>query len=231
MPRHSHSGGAFLLGDNMDINLNFGLNTKVDAINRVLDSIGSVGINSEEEIDWNIDASTVDKLIDAMSQNIQINAGKGWWFNREEFHKFTPDPINGFISVPNNTLACYVKRQSDGSILPVSLRGNQLFEASTNGYDMSSMVNSAGVVDCILVVNLPFDYIPASAKQAITDAARFWLVNDTEGDQIKLASLKQAADASYSSLMSENASQRRRNMFNNKYIAGNINRAGGYNNN
>lgn len=215
----------------MDINLSLGINTKVDAINRVLEAIGSVGINSEEEIDWNIDAASSDKLIDTMSQQIQVNQGKGWWFNRETFHKLVPDPVTGYVVVPNSTISAKVKRQSDGKILPLTLRGSQLFDAESVGYDMRSLVNSAGVLDCELVVVLPFEYLPTTAKHAVTDACRFWIVNDTEGDQIKMGSLKAAADASYISLQSEDASQRRRNMFNNRGIATAMHFAGGYNNN
>lgn len=215
----------------MNINFNMGLDTKVDAINQVLAAIGSVGINSEEEIDWNVDAADADKLLDSMSQRIQVNQGKGWWFNREEFHKLAPDKLTGNVVVPNNTLSAFIKRQPNGSILPVALRGKLMFETKNLGYDMRSMVNASGFLDCIIVVNLPFDQLPANAKQAITDAARFWTVNDKEGDQVKLQSLKQAADASYVSLMSEDASQKRRNMFNNKYIQNAVGKIGGMNNN
>lgn len=215
----------------MDINLRLGINTKVDAINRVLEAIGSVGINSEEEIDWNIDAADADKLIDTMSQEIQVNMGKGWWFNREAFHKFTPDPVTGYVVVPNNTLSCLVQRERDNGVIPVTLRGTTLFDSENVGYDMRPLVNSAGVLPCTLVVNLTFDFLPATAKHAITNAARFWVVNDKEGDQIKMGSLKQAADASYASLMAENNRQRRRNMFSNKGIARAAHFIGGYNNN
>lgn len=215
----------------MDINLSLGINTKVDAINRVLEAIGSVGINSNEEIDWNIDAADASNLIDSMSQEIQTNMGKGWWFNREAFHKLTPDPVTGYVVVPNNTLSCRVTRNEDGSVTPVTLRGNTLFDSENLGYDMRSLVNSAGVLPCVLIVNLTFEYLPATAKHAITNAARFWVVNDKEGDQIKMGSLKQAADASYAAMMAENNGQRRRNMFDNKHINRAVNYAGGYNNN
>ena len=215
----------------MDINLSLGLDTKVDAINQVLSAIGSVGINSEEEIDWNIDAAEADKAIDVISQKVQTNQGKGWWFNREEFHKLTPDPVTGNIVVPNNTISAFVRRLPSGAIQPISLRGTRLFDSKSIGYDMRSLVNSSGYIETILVVNLPFDYLPTSVKQAITDAARFWTVNDKEGDTVKMESLKGAADASYMSLLSEDASQRRRNLLNNKSIANTIAMVGGYNNN
>ncbi len=215
----------------MDINLSLGINTKVDATNRVLEAIGSVGINSDEEIDWNIDAADASNLIDAMSQEIQTNMGKGFWFNREAFHKLTPDPVTGYVVVPNNTLSCTITRNNDGSVMPVTLRGTTLFDSENLGYDMRSLVNSAGVLPCVLVVNLTFEFLPATARHAITNAARFWVVTDKEGDQVKMASLKQAADASYAAMVAENNGQRRRNMFQNKGIARAVHHAGGYNNN
>ncbi|CAM0031327.1 tail protein [Vibrio phage D529] len=213
-----------------DIQLNFGLDTKVDAINSVLNAIGSVGINSPEEIDWNIDAADADRIIDNMSQSIQTNQGKGWWFNREEFHKFQPDPVNGYVTVPNNTLACYIKRQN-GKVIPVTLRGHRLFDAKNLGYDMRNMTDRDGSLHCVLVVNLPFEAIPATAKHAVTNVSRFWMVNDKEGDTLKMQACKQAADTSMTGLISEDASQKRRNMMDNKFAQYQINRIGGYNNN
>jgi hypothetical protein len=214
----------------MDINLSLGIVTKIDAVNQVLSAIGSVGISSDEELEWNVDAGEADKLVDIMSQQVQTNQGKGWWFNRESFHKLTPDPVTGAVVVPNNTISAFIKRGHLG-VKSVSLRGTQFFDSETLGYDMSSLVNSAGVIECILIVTLEFEFLPVSVKKAISDAARFWVVNDKEGDKLKMEALKQAANASYISVQSEDASQRRRNMLNNNGIATAIAKAGGWNNN
>ena len=215
----------------MNINLDLGITTKIDAINQVLESVGSVGINSEEEIDYNIDASSADKLIDSVSQKIQDNSGRGWWFNREEFHKLTPNPVTGIVTVPSNTTSCKIKRNDRNQPLPVTLRGTRLFDTKNVGYDMRELVDSSGLLPCVLVVNLEFDFIPTTAKHAITDACRFWFVNDKEGDQIKMASHQRAANSSYISLQSEDAGQQRRNLLNNGRISSAINKIGGYNNN
>lgn len=214
----------------MNVNFNIGIDTKVDAINSVLSAIGEVGINSPEEIDWNIDAADADKLIDAMSQEIQTNQGKGWWFNREEFHKLVPDLSNGMINVPNNTLSCFIKRHN-GALIPITLRGNSLFDAKNLGYDMRSMVWNDGTVHCTLVVVLPFETLPPTAKFAVTNASRFWMVTDKEGDTTKMQVMKSASDTSLSSLMAEDSGQKRRNMMDNKHIQYNVGLIGGFNNN
>lgn len=215
----------------MELNFNFGVSTKIDAINRVLDAIGSVGINSEEEIDWNIDAANADKLIDAMSEKVQVNLGKGWWFNRESFHKLSPDPVNGRVAVPSNTLSCLIKRQR-GKVMKITTRANTLFDPVEFGYDMRPLVDSNGVLPCVLVVNLPFEHLPATAKHAITDASRFWFVNDKEGDQIKMQALQGSSNASYANLQAEDNRQSRRNILNNKMISNDMYLAGGnFNNN
>lgn len=207
-----------------------GIDSKVDAINAVLDAIGEVGINSEEEIDWNVDAAKADQLVDRVSQKIQSNNGKGWWFNREEFHKLSPDPVTGNVVVPRNTISAMVKRYN-GSIKRVTLRGDKMFDAMTLGYDMRDVVQSDGYVHCILVVNLPFEALPDNVKHAVSDAAGYWMVNNTEGDQIKMAALRDAADAGMVAIQSEDASQRRRNMLNNKQVQSSVHLVGGYNNN
>lgn len=213
----------------MDIIFDTGVSNKVDAINAVLDAIGSVGINSEDEIDYNIDAADASKLLDRYSKQIQSNRGKGWWFNREKFHRFDPDPVNGQVVVPNNTLSCYINRQQ-GRVLPVTMRGGILFDAEHLGYDMRNLVWSDGTIHCELVVNLPFDSLPQNAMQAVTDAACFWMQNNKEGDRMKMQSYMQAAQDSMIALQAEDASQKRSNMFDNPTARGALAMTGGMNN-
>lgn len=213
----------------MESTLKLGITDKVSAINLIMSAIGMVGVNSQDDIDYNIDASDADKLIDSISQNVQINGGKGFWFNREEFHKFTPD-ANGFVRVPNNTLSCFIKRDRD-LIVPINLRNYVLFDAREYGYDMRSAVQSDGKLHCTLIVNLPFDTLPTTAKHAVVDLARFWMVNDKEGDVTKLNTLKAQSDVSMIALMSEDNGQKRRNALTNPYIRYTVGKVGGYNNN
>lgn len=213
----------------MELTLEMGIDTRIDAINAILSSIGSVGINSEEEIDWNIDAADADLMLNRYSQVIQSNRGKGWWFNKEEFHKLDPDPINGYVVVPQNTLVCLIKRR-EGNLLPVTLRDGKLFDTKSYGYDMRDLTFSDGKIHCELVVNLPYEALPTTAKQVIADTASFWMQNNKEGDPNKLSNLTQAAKDSMISLQSEDARQRRSNMFDSPFARQTIYRAGGYNN-
>ena len=215
----------------MDINLELGIVTKVDAINSVLASIGSIGINSDEEIDWNVDAADASRMIDNISQQVQTNDGKGFWFNRETFHKFKPNYVNGFVSVPSNTLSCLVNRDRNGKPLPITLRGKRMFDAQNFGYDMRELASSDGFVYCTLVVALPFEDLPATAKHYITVMSRFWTVSDKEGDQIKLNQLGQAASIAENSLKREDGRQRRHNMFDNPTIKSTVAKVGGWINN
>lgn len=210
-------------------NLSMAVSTKIDAINAGLRALGSVGINSLDEVDSNIDASSVDKLIDQHSQNLQSNSGRGWWFNRESFHALTPDPVNGYVSVPSNTLAVLVHRVN-GQPTPVTLRGQKLFDTQSLGYDFRNATLSDGKVHCTLVVCLDYDTLPPTAKQAVSDLACFWAVNDLEGDINKMKSYQMAAELSVQAVQSEDTGQRRQNMFNNPSIRNDVWLAGGYNN-
>lgn len=211
------------------VTLTSGITTKLDAINYILSAIGSVPVSNEEEIDEDVDAAAASELVDDLNQQIQTNNGKGWWFNREGFHKLVPNPSTGNISVPNNTLSCYLKR-SDGQVKSVALRGKQLFDPNDHGYDMRPLVNSVGELPCILVVTIPYEDTPATVRQAVADFGRFWMVSNVEGDNNKMQPLKQAAEASLISVKSEDASQRRRNMYDNSGISYAVAKAGGYNN-
>lgn len=215
----------------MDTTLRLGITDKVSAINSILSSIGMVGINSEEDIDYNVDAGDADKLIDNLSQSVQVHLGNGLWFNREGFHKFTPEVGTGKVRVPNNTMSCKIKRSPDNTVTPVGIRGSLLFDAQVNGYDMSNSVWPDGLLHCELVVNLPFEALPTSAKHVIVDQARYWMVNDKEGDTVKLGTLERKMSASMITMLAEDTGQKRHNAFNNPYVSHVMNRVGGYNNN
>ncbi|ARB11254.1 tail fibers protein [Marinomonas phage CB5A] len=214
----------------MNSTLALGITDKVSAISYVLSAIGMGGISSEEDIDYNIDAGDADKLIDNLSQTTQTNGGKGFWFNREEFHKLEPSSTDGKVKVPSNTMSCFYK-EDGGKPYPITMRGQYLFDTKELGYDMRSLVRGDGKLHCTLIVNLPFETLPPTAKQHIADLARYWMVNDKEGDQIKLAALEKQAVISRSALDTEEGSQRRRNMFNNPSVRYAMGRIGGYNNN
>ena len=212
------------------INFTLGINTKLDAVNYALAAIGSVGVSSEDEIEDDVDAAMASLIIEEVSQQIQTNSGKGLWFNKESFHKLLPDQTTGRVSVPQNTISCYLPKQN-GKVITIALRGNVLFDPVNYGYDLRSLVNSSGVLPCTLVVVLPYAEIPTTVKQAVADFGRFWLVHNLEGDQVKMGPLKTAAEASLISVKSEDATQRRRSMFDNPSIANAVQQIGGYNNN
>lgn len=214
----------------MDSILSLGITDKVSAINHIMSSIGMVGISTEDDIDYSIDASDASKLIDNISQVVQSNGGKGYWFNRENFHKLKPSEVDGKVKVPNNTLTCTIKREGD-TVVPINLRGQYLFDSEKHGYDMREAARSDGFLHCRLIVNLPFDTLPATAKHAIVDQARFWMVNDKEGDVTKMNSLKEQASISMVALVSEDRGQRRQNAFNNPNIRYTMGMVGGLNNN
>lgn len=214
----------------MDINLSLGIQTKVDAINHCLEAIGSVGINSEEEIDWNIDAASADQLIDNYSQRFQALQTEGWWFNLEDFHKFAPDSVTGNVVVPSNTIAAYIKRYR-GKVHPVSLRGNLLFDGKALGYDMSPYVQQDGYVHCRLTVTLAFEHLPTSVKHAVAAACAFWMVNNKEGDPAKMQAYQADQERAFITVQREDARQRRRNVLDGKLNATNVGMSGGFFNN
>lgn len=68
--------------------------TELDAINEILTSIGSDGVVTLEEIEQNIDASVADKMLKAVSQEIQQ---EGWDFNTIPTLTLSPDVNTGRI--------------------------------------------------------------------------------------------------------------------------------------
>ena len=68
--------------------------TELDAVNEILTSIGSDGVVTLEEIEQNIDASVADKMLKAVSQEIQQ---EGWDFNTIPTLTLSPDVNTGHI--------------------------------------------------------------------------------------------------------------------------------------
>lgn len=215
----------------MSIELSLGITDKVSAINAILSAIGMVGVNTEDDIEYNVDAGDADKLIDRISQDIQSNGGKGYWFNRESFHKLQPNATTGVTTAPSNAMSVLIPRDVNNGVTAITLRGRKLFDPIETGYDMRPHAKGDGLIHCTIIVNLPFDTLPATAKSYIVDACRFWMVNDKEGDTVKLESLKSQILTSMTRLENEESSQKRRNAFNNPYTRNTLFRIGGYNNN
>uniref|UniRef100_A0AAU6W0C6 Tail tubular protein A n=1 Tax=Pseudomonas phage Ulitu01 TaxID=3138550 RepID=A0AAU6W0C6_9CAUD len=207
-------------------------NTKLHAINRVLDAMGQAGITSLNEIDYHVDAGDINRVIDSISSTIQTNKGKGYWFNQEGFHKLYPAPDTGRVVLPNTCLAVRLKRTHQLREVKLAIRGNHLIDTQEYGFDLSALADPVlKYIPLDIVAFVDYDDLPQTAKDAVTDSARFWYVHDKDVDQAKFNSLSQQAQRSFVNLEQEDATHRKRNAFQNPNLRHPIAMIGGFMNN
>ncbi|AWD90618.1 tail tubular protein A [Pseudomonas phage Njord] len=205
---------------------------KLSAINAVLDAMGQSGISSLNEIDFHVDAGSINGYLDRYSASCQANGGKGYWFNKEEFHKLGPAPDTGRVVVPNNTLAVRMHHQPRNREVTLSIRGKHLIDLKEYGFDLRPLADpNTGLIPLDIIAFIDFDDLPQTAKDAIVDAVRFWYVHDKDVDQAKFNALNQQAQRSMISLQLEDSSHKKRNAFTNPHLRHPIAMIGGLSNN
>lgn len=205
--------------------------TKLNAINRVFDAMGQAGISTLAELDYNVDAGDIDRNLDTISATIQTNSGKGFWFNRETFHRLTPNEETGRVSIPNNALAVRVQRMNNKQEVSLAKRGRYLIDTKEHGFDLRTFAWQDGYVHATIIAFLEFDDLPQTAKDAVIATTRFWYINDKDVDQVKLQSLKIDVSAALTALHGEESTSMKRNAFDNRYLHHDLAQMGGFMNN
>ena len=190
---------------------NFGmLNTRLAAINLCMRAIGRSGVDSLTSGD--LDAEDASKIIELVSQRIQSNDGKGWWFNREDNWSLAPDN-NGEVVLPNNTLQVLQAYTCNSRKLDITFRANRLYDTRRHTFDMAPVVGTDGFIHVDLMLMLPFEHLPASVMQAIAYAASVEFIVSKDADQTKLQVNSQIAQQLYVGMQVEEQKQVRKNMF------------------
>lgn len=185
--------------------------TRLKAVNLCLYSTGYAPVESENTGD--IDAADALGVVSRISQNLQYNSGKGWWFNLEPDWRMTPDSSNGQITLPNNVLSAWQDVRNDELKRNIVVRGRMLYDMNNHTYDMTACLNNEGYIRMAMIVNLPFEQLPVSVRQAVgyQSVVEFMVAKDF--DQNKMQVWMQAAQRMQIAIESESASQTSLNMF------------------
>lgn len=138
--------------------------TELEAINTILSVIGESPISSMADISSVADAVTAQSILSEVSRQVQT---KGWHFNTEIDFELTPEAYSKEILVPSNVLR--VDTSGDDRETDVVQRGNRLYDRKKHTFLFDRSLK------CELVVLLPFDQLPQSARHYITiKAARIF---------------------------------------------------------
>ena len=173
------------------------MQTELDAVNYLLDVLGSPPVDGLETVHPDI-ATCLNKLKDS-STNIQST---GWWFNNEHSFTITPD-ADGHIYVPDNTLRVLAFNNPD-----YIQRGNRVYNTITNSYVFPLAIT----VD--LIVQLPWNELPMQAMQAIKYHAAMQVCSIDLEDSQKAAEQGRLAATAQAQLKAEDLRLERHNILN-----------------
>jgi hypothetical protein len=126
--------------------------TKLGAVNICLSAMGEPAVNSLD--DAAIDAQSAANIVDETTASVQ---SEGWDWNTEK-HTLSPN-TDGFILLPENTIRVDTIEEDAGT--DVIQRGLKLFDRKTSSYSFTKPLRLE------LIVILPFEEVPFSAKQFI----------------------------------------------------------------
>lgn len=205
------------------------LNTELDAINLCLSGIGREPVSSLETAD--LDSAMARSVLQQTSLDIQNNAGRGWWFNKERGWKLQPNS-QGFIKLPNNTLSILEARASfydRGERLTV--RGDRVYDTDQHTYNLEHVVDKDGSIEFTLILALDYKDLPHSARSAISWKARRIFADDVVGDEVQHQINMKGENRAFASLEVEHHRTARKNYLrDNAQINSRIGLIGGSNN-
>lgn len=130
--------------------------TELDAINTMLSNIGESPVNTVENSGV-VDAVLAKQLLDATSIAVQT---QGWHFNTELDYPLTPTFPEKEIQLPVNLLR--IDSVGEHQMIDVVQRGSRLYDRRKHTYQFDKPLNA------VLVILLPFDDLPESARGYIT---------------------------------------------------------------
>lgn len=184
--------------------------TRLEAINLCLRAVGYSSVETEDSGD--IDASDASKILATVGQRLQYNGGKGWWFNVEPNWQMTPD-ANGEILIPNNAISAWQDVAYDDLKVQITIRGRKVYNLARHSTDMRPDLNRQGFFRMTFMLNLPFEHIPISARQAIAYQAAVEFMVSKDFDAQKVQIWQQLAESLQLDLGQEQANQKSLNMF------------------
>ncbi len=136
-------------------------------MNVCLNNIGSASRSSLDDIDTSADAEDALKTVHNWLIQVQQT---GWQWNREIGLELDPDPTDGTVVLPANTLKVDTIYRDAG--LNLVQRGNYLYNPNKSTYNIGKTVT----VD--LVVALPYEALPQAVRNYVAvKAARGFAQN------------------------------------------------------
>lgn len=177
--------------------------TELDAINEIITTIGEDGILSIEEVSENTDAVMAQKMLEAVSREIQQ---EGWDFNTIPEVTLFPDTNTGKIKWNSYFLRLGSTEYRN--------RGGYLYSITDSTDKFSSSVVFSNVI-----VLIPFDELPEVFRKYITTKAALAFSTRFLGDAELESSLSSELAKAYADAMTYELDTQKVNVFNNTSIS------------
>ena len=170
----------------------------LDLINYLIILTGGTKVTDEDSTLPEV--GTMKELIDASSRELQT---VGWWFNMEYSVLMTPDTTTKEIAVAANILTIRSETRTG-----VVQRGSKLYDTINNTYqwDTPQTVRQ--------VINLDWDYLPATFKAAVKYAAGETVASLVLEDDQKALEQGRLFSAFYGAARKEHIKNESRNILN-----------------
>jgi len=205
------------------------LNTELDAVNLCLAGIGREPVSSLETAD--LDSAMARAVIQQSSLDIQVNAGRGWWFNTERNWNLQPSDT-GVVKLPNNTLSIVEARATfydRGERL--TMRGNKVYDTDAHTFDLRDIVNRDGTITFSLILALEYEELPQTARSAVAWKSRRVFADDVVGDEVQHQINMRGENRAFAALEVEHHRTARKNYLrDNAQIRSRVSLIGGNNN-
>ncbi len=139
--------------------------TELEAVNRMLESIGQAPVNSLDVSG----ISDVTKARNALRETSRDLQTAGWSWNTDTSYTLSPD-VNGYIAVPPGVLDI----DATDTTINVTPRANPNADGAIHLWDGDNHTFVfSGTVDCDITWGFPFETLPQAARTYIaTSAAR-----------------------------------------------------------
>ena len=200
----------------------------LSAVNLCLAGIGREPVPELDTPD--LDSAMALSIIEQVSLEIQANGGKGWWFNQESNWELQVAAGTGIVQVPNNTLSILEARSNlydKGNHL--TIRQGKVYDTKFHTFDLRHISETS--ITFYLVLLIPYEDLPVTAKNAIAWRSRRIFASDIVGDGAQDSREAMMEARAYQAMTSEHSRSTRRNaLSDNPLTSARINMIAGTNN-
>jgi len=177
--------------------------SELEAVNILLQAIGESPISDLSDGSV-VDAVLAKQILSEVSRAVQV---RGYHFNTELKFPLVPSVYEKEVAVPTNCLRVVTVYPTDG--IDAVHRGSRLYNRTTHSYQFESTV----YVD--MVVLLPFDELPESARYYITVRAARVFQARTVGSEVLYKFTAQDESMAKAAFTKAEGATGKHNIFNN----------------